>query len=169
MELHVAQADIATLPVDAVVVPADSMGSMDLPASQGICERAGETVIQEYKAHAPIAVGAAVMTSGGELSSKHVIHVPVVKHSGEQIAAEHLRRAVRAALIAANMNQLSTVAFPSMSSGQEGPTVAEAARAVVQELVAHRKSFPETIYLVAPEEETIGIFEEAIHNAQRGL
>ena len=56
-----------------------------------------------------------------------------------------------------------------MSTGHEGPTVAEAARAVVLEIVAHKKAFPENVYLVDAQEEVIAIFEEAIQNAKRGL
>jgi O-acetyl-ADP-ribose deacetylase (regulator of RNase III) len=45
----------------------------------------------------------------------------------------------------------------------------EAARAIVEEIRAHRRPCPETIYLVDTNEDMIAALEEALRNAQANL
>jgi hypothetical protein len=47
--------------------------------------------------------------------------------------------------------------------------VDEAARAIVEEIRAHRRPCPETIYLVDSNELMIAALEEALRNAQANL
>jgi len=47
--------------------------------------------------------------------------------------------------------------------------VDEAARAIVEEIRAHRRPNPETIYLVDTSEDMIYALEEALRNAQANL
>jgi O-acetyl-ADP-ribose deacetylase (regulator of RNase III) len=169
MQIHIAQADITTLPVDAVVVPANSHGAMNAGVAKAIKDRGGEQIEAAAVARAPIAIGAALMCDAGELPSKHVIHVPVTGEPGEATTTEELRRAVRAALVAASVNRLKVVAFPGMGSGGGGIAPGDAARAIVEEVRAHKKAFPETVYLVDVEKPMVEAFELAVENAQRSL
>jgi hypothetical protein len=45
----------------------------------------------------------------------------------------------------------------------------EAARAIVEEIRAHRRPNPETIYLVDTSDDMVFAFEEALRNAQANL
>src|SRR5438046_1380857 len=101
MQIHVALADLTDLPVDALVNPTNSHGAMSHGVSVAILERAGKSVEDEARASAPIAVGAAVITGGGELYAASVIHVPTTEEPGAKPSIENVRRATRAALIAA--------------------------------------------------------------------
>lgn len=115
---------------------------------------------------APIAIGAALVTKAGRLKAKHVVHVPTMTEPGEKIGVENVRRATRAALIAAYANKYQVLAIPGMGTAQGGVPLDEAARAIVEEIRAHKKSFPETIYLVDSDQEMVSAFEEALQNAQ---
>jgi O-acetyl-ADP-ribose deacetylase (regulator of RNase III) len=169
MQVHVAQAELTSLPVDAVVNPANSRGIMG-GGTAGAIRRIGGVAIQtEAMARAPIAVGAALVTGAGELPAKHVIHAPCMSEPGDQIGAENIRRAARAALIAADANKFQVVAFPGMGTDVGGVPQDEAARAIVEEIRAHRRTFPETIYLVDESEDMVAAFEQALRNAQQGL
>src|ERR1700744_3489851 len=100
MQVHVAKAEIWTLPVDAVVNPANSLGIMGGGIGGGRPRRGGDAIQRPAMAAAPIAVGAALVTTAGQLPAKNVIHVPTMEEPGMQIGAENVRRAARAALIA---------------------------------------------------------------------
>lgn len=167
MQIHVALCDLTTLPVDAVVNPTNSLGIMSsVPhgVSASLVRMGGAALEQEVRASAPIAVGAAVITSAGGLSASQVIHVPTVEKPGLVPSIENVRRATRAALVAAARGGLNVIGMPPMASTSAVPED-EVARAMVDELRAHKPAIPGTVYLVALREEMIAAYEEALHNA----
>jgi O-acetyl-ADP-ribose deacetylase (regulator of RNase III) len=165
MQVHVAHADITNLPVDAIVNPANSLGIMDRGIAGAIRSHGGDLIQTEIMRRAPIPVGAAMVTAGGALPAAHVIHAPTMEEPGMRIGAENIRRAARAALIAADINKFQVIAFPGMGTGDGGVTAEEASRAIAEEIRAHRKSFPETIYLVDVSADIVTAFDEALRNA----
>jgi O-acetyl-ADP-ribose deacetylase (regulator of RNase III) len=169
MQVHVAKADLTLLPVDAIVSPANSLGIMGSGVAGSIRRRGGDTIQHEAMACAPIAVGAAVVTSAGRLYAKHVIHAPTMEEPGTKIGVENVRRATRAALIAAAASGLDTIAFPGLGTGEGGVDREEAARAMVDELRAHRQPRPNVIWLIDVDDVMLHAFEEALRNAQQGL
>ena len=73
--------------------------------------------------------GKAVITSGGNLKAKHVIHtVGPVWMGGFHVEAELLKQAYRNSLKLAVSKGLKTVAFPSISTGAYGYPIEEASR-----------------------------------------
>ena len=168
MQVHVARADISELPVDAVVNPANSLGVMGGGGvASALRKRGGATIEVEAMQSAPIAVGAAVITTGGKLWSKHVIHAPTMESPATKIGVENVGRATRAALIAAAARGFDIIAIPGMGTGVGGVSPDEAARAMVAELRAHRGPKPSTIYLVDLDEEVLRAFEFALRDSQQ--
>jgi O-acetyl-ADP-ribose deacetylase (regulator of RNase III) len=165
MQVHVAKADITLMPVDAIVNPANSLGIMGGGAAAAIKKRGGDKIQQEAMACAPIAVGAAVVTTAGRLYAKAVIHAPTMEEPGLRIGVENVRRATRAALIAASRHNFEVIAIPGIGTGIGGVGHEEAARAMVDELRAHRGPKPATIYLVDQDDGLLLAFEEALRNA----
>src|SRR5690242_17377492 len=169
MQVHVAKAEIYKLQVDAIVNPANSLGIMG-GGTGGLIKRQGGDVIQhEAMGKAPIAIGAAIITGAGALPCQHVIHAPTMEEPGMQIGAENVRRAARAALIASDRMQFKMIAFPGMGTDLGNVPADEAARAIVEEIRAHKRPFPETIYLVDTNQMVVDAFEEALRNAQQNL
>jgi O-acetyl-ADP-ribose deacetylase (regulator of RNase III) len=169
MQVHVAKGDITLMPVDAIVNPANSLGIMGGGVAGAIKRRGGDKIQQEAMSCAPIAVGAAVVTTAGKLHSRAVIHAPTMEEPGLKIGVENIRRATRAALIAAAVHGFEVIAIPGLSSGDGAVDRDEAARAVVDELRAHRQAKPATIYLVDQDDGMLQAFEEACRNALQGL
>lgn len=168
MQVHVAKADLTLLPVDAIVNPANSLGIMGGGAASAIKRRGGERIQQEAMDCAPIAIGAAVVTTAGKLFAKAVIHAPTMEEPGLRVVIESVRRATRAALIAASVNDFEMIAMPGIGTGTGGVDRDEAARAMVDELRAHRSPKPQTVYLVDTDDRMLVAFEEALRNAQLG-
>jgi O-acetyl-ADP-ribose deacetylase (regulator of RNase III) len=169
MQVHVAKAELWTLAVDAVVNPANSLGIMGGGIGGTLRRQGGDVIQQAAMAAAPIAVGAALVTTAGQLPAKNVIHVPTMEEPGMIIGAENVRRAARAALIAADRNSFKVIAIPGIGTDLGSVPVDEAARAIVEEVRAHRRPNPETIYLVDTNEEMIAALEDALRNAQANL
>ncbi|HEY4182217.1 MAG TPA: macro domain-containing protein [Kofleriaceae bacterium] len=169
MQIHVAKAEIWNLPVDAIVNPANSLGIMGGGIGGSLRRQGGDVIQQAAMQAAPIAVGAALVTTAGQLPAKNVIHVPTMEEPGMTIGAENVRRAARAALIASDRNGFKVIAIPGIGTDLGGVPVEEAARAIVEEIRAHRRPNPETIYLVDTNEMMIQALEEALRNAQANL
>jgi O-acetyl-ADP-ribose deacetylase (regulator of RNase III) len=162
MVIHVARGDLTQLPVDAIVNPSNSLGTMIGGLAASIRDRGGQSIEDEARASAPIAVGAAVITTAGDLFAKAVIHAPTMEEPGMKIGVENVRRATRAALLAASRSNHDIVAFPALGTGVGGVPFDEAARAMVDEIRAHRQAQPSTVYLIAQSEEGVSAFEDAL-------
>jgi O-acetyl-ADP-ribose deacetylase (regulator of RNase III) len=169
VQVHVAKAELWTLPVDAIVNPANSLGIMGGGISGMLKRQGGDVIQQAAMAASPIAVGAAIVTTAGQLPAKHVIHVPTMEEPGMKIGAENVRRAARAALIAADRNGFKVIAITGIGTDLGDVPIEEAARAIVEEVRAHRRPCPETIYLVDNNDEMIAALEDALRNAQANL
>jgi O-acetyl-ADP-ribose deacetylase (regulator of RNase III) len=126
--------DITRQSVDAIVNAANSTllggGGVD-----GAIHRAGGAQILEEcrelrRTRLPdgLPTGEAVLTSGGLLPARHVIHTvgPIYgSHNGRE--AELLARAYQNSLRLASEQALASIAFPSISTGAYGYPRAEAA------------------------------------------
>jgi O-acetyl-ADP-ribose deacetylase (regulator of RNase III) len=80
-----------------------------------------------------LAPGRAVITRGGRLAAKYVIHTvgPIWRGGGKR-EAEILASAYRESLVLADKMALSSVAFPSISTGAYGYPLAAAAELALQ-------------------------------------
>lgn len=165
MQVHLAKSDITTMAVDAIVNPANSLGIMGGGVAAALSRRGGPSIQKEAMSLAPIAVGAAVVTTGGNLYAKHVIHAPTMEQPGSKVGVENVRRATRAALIAAARRSFEVIAIPGMGTGLGGVDPSDAARAIVDELRAHRQPMPATVYLVDLDDEILFCLEEALKAA----
>jgi O-acetyl-ADP-ribose deacetylase (regulator of RNase III) len=165
MVVHIAKSDITEMAVEAIVNPANSLGIMGGGVAGALSRRGGPAIQREAMSMAPIAVGAAVVTNAGNLWAKHVIHAPTMEEPGAKVGVENVRRATRAALIAAAHHGFEVVALPGMGTGLGGVDPADAARAIVDELRAHRQPKPGTVYLVDLNDEILARFEEALRAA----
>lgn len=119
--LELQRGDITALAVDAIV----NAANVHLQHGGGVAGaivRKGGAVIQEESDHIiaargrPLETGEAVITSGGKLPAKFVIHtVGPVWGDGDEDAK--LRRACLSALRLADENKLKSIALPAISTG----------------------------------------------------
>ena len=164
MEVHVAQADITNMPVDAVVCPHNKRGEMTDPIAARIRKYGGDDIEKVVTRKAPLAIGAALVTEAGDLPAKWIIHVANRDEPTDRLEVENIRRAARAVLLAADANKLEVLAIAAMPAA-DVPSE-ESARAIVEEIRSHKGSFPHTIYLVDEDPDQVEAFEIALENAQ---
>jgi O-acetyl-ADP-ribose deacetylase (regulator of RNase III) len=135
--LALIQGDITRQETDAIVNAANS-GLLGGGGVDGAIHRAGGPAILEEcrKVVARIGrlpTGKAVITTGGNLKARYVIHtVGPVWHGGNKGEAELLASAYRESLKLAAERKLSSVAFPSISTGVYGYPVDQAAKVALR-------------------------------------
>lgn len=130
--LAIIQGDITRQATDAIVNAANS-GLMGGGGVDGAIHRAGgPAILEECKQivarQGRLPTGQAVITTGGKLPAKHVIHtVGPVWRGGNNKEAALLASAYRQSLRLAAAKKLTSVSFPSISTGAYGYPLAEAA------------------------------------------
>ena len=135
--IEIIRGDITKLIVDAIVNAANS-SLMGGGGVDGAIHRAGgPAILEECKniiaEHGGCATGQAVITTGGLLPAKYVIHtVGPAWNGGKKKEAEKLADCYRNTLSIAVKNDLNTVAFPNISTGIYGYPKKEAAAIAVK-------------------------------------
>ena len=127
------QGDITRQTTDAIVNAANS-SLMGGGGVDGAIHRAGgPAILEECKqivsGRGRLPAGKAVITRGGNLQAKNVIHtVGPVWHGGGRNEAALLESAYMECLKVATEHKLASISFPSISTGAYGYPIAEAAR-----------------------------------------
>jgi len=138
--LSIVQGDITTQATDAIVNAANP-SLMGGGGVDGAIHRAGGPAILEEcrqirAERGRLPTGQAVITTGGKLKARHVIHtVGPVWHGGGQGEADLLASAYRESLKLAVERGLRSISFPSISTGVYGYPVEPAARVALQTVI----------------------------------
>ena len=142
--LSIIQGDITKQATDAIVNAANS-SLMGGGGVDGAIHRAGgPAILKECKQivsqQGRLPTGKAIITTGGNLKARFVIHtVGPIWHGGNQGEPELLANAYRESLQVAAENNLSSISFPSISTGAYGYPIAEAAKIAVNAVVSFLK------------------------------
>ncbi|MBD3188021.1 O-acetyl-ADP-ribose deacetylase [Candidatus Bathyarchaeota archaeon] len=121
------QGDITTAAVDVIVNAANSRLNLGGGVAGAILAKGGPRIQEECDQLGSTPVGTAVITTGGNLPSKYVIHA-VGPRAGEGNEQEKLENATRGALEIAEKKRLKSIAFPAISTGIFGYPVQACAR-----------------------------------------
>jgi O-acetyl-ADP-ribose deacetylase (regulator of RNase III) len=130
--LAIIQGDITRQATDAIVNAANS-GLMGGGGVDGAIHRAGgPAILEECKQivaqRGRLPTGQAVITTGGNLPAKYVIHtVGPIWRGGNEGEAKLLGSAYRESLKLAAAHRLTSLSFPSIGTGAYGYPLAEAA------------------------------------------
>ncbi|WP_043529890.1 macro domain-containing protein [Litchfieldella xinjiangensis] len=123
------QGDIARqAEMDAVVNAANAELQIGGGVAGALHRAAGPGLEEECRPLAPIKPGQAVITSGHDLPNRYVIHCLGPVYGVDEPAAELLAACYRNAMTLADEHELSSLAFPSLSTGAFGYPMADAAR-----------------------------------------
>ena len=164
--LRVVQGDITKLATTAIVNAANSSLLGGGGVDGAIHRAAGPALLDECRAirarQGGCKVGEAVLTGGGRLPARYVIHtVGPVWNGGHKSEPELLASCYRNCLRLAAEQQMDSLAFPGISTGIYGYPKAEAAAVAGHEirqwLAAHE--WPREVVLVAFDAETKRLYE----------
>ncbi|HLV00194.1 MAG TPA: macro domain-containing protein [Acidobacteriota bacterium] len=118
--------------IDAIVNAANAQLRTGGGVAGAIHRAAGPGLEEESRRLAPIRPGQAVITGAYNLPNKHVIHCLGPVYGRDEPADQLLADCYRNALKRADENQLSSIAFPSISTGAFGYPMEEAARVALR-------------------------------------
>jgi len=154
--LLLVQGDITRQATDAIVNAANS-GLMGGGGVDGAIHHAGGPAILEEcrrirEKIGRLPAGKAVITTGGRLKAKHVIHtVGPVWHGGDKGEAELLASAYLESLKLAAESGLKSVSFPAISTGAYGYPMEPAARIALQttmDFLGRNRSLEEVAFVL---------------------
>ncbi len=134
--------DITEQDTDAIVNAANPslMGGGGVDGA--IHRKGGEDILKECKIIRKtfypdgLPIGKAVVTTGGKLKAKKVIHtVGPIWNGGDKGETELLEQAYKNSLALAWKTRLKTISFPSISTGAYGYPVEKASRVAIKAVV----------------------------------
>ncbi len=167
MQIKLLKGDITKLEVDAIVNAANTSllggGGVD-----GAIHRAGgkailDECIQIRNRQGGCDVGAAVITTAGELPAKFVIHT-VGPHwnEGQSDEKQKLKNCYLNSLKLAEDNKLKSIAFPNISTGVYRYPKAAAAAIAIDAVRNATLAFVETVYFICFDEENYRLYFETL-------
>jgi O-acetyl-ADP-ribose deacetylase (regulator of RNase III) len=163
--LEVVQGDITLQDIEAIGNAANSALAGGGGVDGAIHRAGGPTIMAELKAkYKGCPTGSAVITGGGNLKAKYVIHAVGPRYSGSPKDAELLSGAYRKSLELCTQHKIASIAFPSISTGIYGYPVEEASRVALKTVIDYLKDHPEIklVRFVLFDSNTYHTYEEAL-------
>jgi len=156
-KLSIIQGDITQQTTDAIVNAANPslMGGGGVDGA--IHQAGGPAILEECKQivskHGRLPTGKAVITTGGNLKARHVIHtVGPVWHGGSSNEADLLASAYQESLKVAAEHNLTSVSFPSISTGAYGYPLGDASKVAVKAVASfleeHATPLKEVVFVL---------------------
>ena len=160
------QGDITELKIDAIVNAANSDLWMGSGVAGAIKEKGGEEIELEAMTLGPIRPGEAVMTTGGRLPAKYVIHCAGMPPGGNA-TYWNVKSSVGSALALACDSNLTGIAFPAIGAGVGGLPPEESAKAIAESIIHYTKrpGSVKRIFLVCLKKKVCNQFGKAVKTA----
>src|SRR5262245_5601141 len=159
MTLEILDGDISTQDVDAVVNAANNHFWMGSGVAGALKSRGGASIEAEAMALGPVEPGECVVTGGGRLAARHVIHAAVMGQDLET-SAELIERATRRSLELADQRGFASIAFPAFGTGVGGFSVRHCAQIMIGVIRKHRPRTLQHVRLVLFGESAYRAFAE---------
>ena len=142
--LEIVQGDITRQEITAIGNAANSALAGGGGVDGAIHRAGGPAILSELKSrYKGCPTGSAVITGGGNLKVKYVIHAVGPRYSESPKDAELLSSAYQRSLELCTQNQIDSIAFPSISTGIYGYPVKEASRIALKTVIDYLKEHPE--------------------------
>ncbi len=165
------QGDITQEDTEALVNAANERLAGGGGVDGAIHRAGGPQIMEECRRIGHCPTGAAVITTGGNLKARWVIHtVGPIYRGGSQNEAKLLESAYRSSLSLASKRGIKSLAFPSISTGAYGYPLEEAAEIALKTVIGYLKEHPEIkeVRFVLFGEKAYRIYEETLRKLVKG-
>ncbi len=129
-KIKLIQGDITELNTDVIVNAANAQLRLGSGVAGAIRRKGGPLIQEECNKIGGTFVGGAIITTGGDLKAKHVIHA-VGPRMNEGSEDAKLRNAVTNSLKLMDEHGLKTIAFPAISTGIFGYPIDRCAKIMI--------------------------------------
>jgi len=157
------EGDLTGMGADAIVNPANhnfTGGNL----CRSILEKGGPELQSACAEFGELVPGKAVITTGGNLKSRFVIHAIISKEGGLPTEWD-MKKAMNNVLEIADEYGFNTIVFPSMGAGSEGRNLKESATVMAHVIKEHMSILPAEIvklYFVLPDKNKMQDFRRAM-------
>jgi O-acetyl-ADP-ribose deacetylase (regulator of RNase III) len=157
--------DITKESTDAIVNAANSSLAGGGGVDGAIHRAGGLAILQECRTIGSCPTGNAVVTTGGNLKAKYVIHTVGPRYrDGTKREASLLKSAYLESLKLASIHNLTSIAFPAISTGAYGYPLHEAAKIALQTTIEYLKEHQDIqlVRFVLYDQSTYDIFTQEL-------
>ena len=163
------QCDLTEMDVDAIVNAANNDLQLGGGVAGAIRRKGGEAIQRECDAIGSIPIGGAVITTGGNLRARFVIHAASMQLGGTT-TARALRNSTAHSLRIAADRGLRSIAFPAVGTGIADFPIPDCARIMLGEVVEHLKepTSLEKIYFALFDAQALSEFEKVLAEIAAG-
>lgn len=159
---------IVEVRADAIVNAANSGLRGGGGVDGAIHRAAGPTLMQECRKFGGCPTGSAVATSAGQLPAQYVFHAVGPIYSGTKDDEKLLTSAYQSCLDLAEQYGISSIAFPSLSTGAYGYPLRLAAPIALRTIIAHiqKPTSLQRVTIVFFGDEAFQAFERALQDVK---
>jgi O-acetyl-ADP-ribose deacetylase (regulator of RNase III) len=163
--IHVVVDDLAFVPADAVVRPATSTLEPASSAVRHLEQVGGAAFWQQLRVQKALDVGAAVVTSSGDLEAEFVIHA-VVRSDTEDVSSAGVRRSMLSVLQRAADWELARISTPVLGTGPGNLSLEDAAGIMVDVLASALRgaAYPKDVCIVVESDDDRAIVEACLRS-----
>jgi O-acetyl-ADP-ribose deacetylase (regulator of RNase III) len=136
--LELLDGDLTEMDTDAIVNAANAQLILGGGVAGAINRKGGPKIQEECNKIGGTFVGGAVITTGGNLKAKHVIHAAGPR-MGEGDEDKKLRNATLNSLKVADENNLKSISFPAISTGIFGFPIGRCAEIMLKTTIDYLK------------------------------
>jgi O-acetyl-ADP-ribose deacetylase (regulator of RNase III) len=166
--LSLLEGNIALLDVDALVNAANTSLILGSGVAGAIRRFGGPSIQEECDKLVPLKVGEAVITGGGNLKARHVIHA-VGPIQGEGREEEKLTRATFNSLLIARDRKFRSIAFPAISTGVYGFPLRECSEIMLRTALnfLRENDHPREVFFCLFGDEALMVFKKTLEKFGR--
>lgn len=157
--------DITEEDVDAIVNAANPTLLGGGGVDGAIHRKGGPKILEECKKIGGCNPGEAVITTGGNLKAKYVIHtVGPIWHGGKHKEDEILKNSYFNSLRVAKENNIKKISFPSISTGAYGYPIELASKVALSTIIEFikKENFFEEVRMVLFKEKDFEVYLQAL-------
>ena len=132
--IEVVRGDITDQVTEAIVNAANNHLWMGAGVAGAIKRKGGDEIEREAVTQGPIEVGEAILTSGGKLKARYVIHAAAM---GQDLRTDidKIRMSTHNSLVLADKHQIASVSIPALGTGVGGFSIFHCAKIMITEAV----------------------------------
>lgn len=114
VHIELMKGDITERETDAIINTANNRLILGSGLGGAIKAKGGISIVEECAQHGTIEIGESIITKGGKLKAKYIIHAVLMEYDGS-IYPENIAQALLSSLRIANDRKLRSIAIPDMS------------------------------------------------------
>jgi O-acetyl-ADP-ribose deacetylase (regulator of RNase III) len=161
--IEVIQGDITNQTTEAVVNAANNHFWMGGGVAGAIKRKGGDEIEREAMMQGPVEIGQAILTSGGKLKVKFVIHAAVM---GQDLHTDEvkIKNATLSALQLAEKKQIASVSFPALGTGVGGFSIYHCAKIMITQSIEFmiKSVYVKQVVYVLFDKIAFDVFEEEL-------